>query len=600
MSDRDLLRGLKTTKDIDKHVLKVYKERYKRVYLKHPEGVIAWAEDNLRVEDKLKGEFTPINLFDYQKNALLESYKCDANGLLQHFYAIYCWARGDGKSLMSQINALYRFFNWRNQTILTASSSKENSDFLIFTELKKVITNSPMLFYLVEGDDNLLEKEVRHPRLKNIISPISTFSGIKSNANMIIFTELHELAKENYFWDLANSIRGVPNAQVVIDSIASAEGHVLHKLYETSLKNDEAGRHIYFDYVCEKNQNPLVTPAFLATQRALLPASVYDQNFRNRFGGGKRKLFNELDRRIATYIGVKDKGFDRNAIRGAVEELMDLEAEEKIYLNAKDKEKVRKIRDRIKKLNESLIRVDDFITFPATREQVSRFAKYIGVEEEPIFTIGVDRAQPYSENGDRTVLTVNARFFLGYEEKKNESGGEMEVPVFLHLMVDQRHIEDNSEQEIKNAIREIGTRYNIENIGFEDYETVDIKLWCESQGFEAELIHPNYGNQRMAFTAMFDLFVSGLYKFPSECLPEIPEYEKHDEGRGRMFWVELKDFEHDASVKKFYAPSKARKDGIKDDAVYSCAWSIFATREIPEVLLGDSIASVKGEYYGEY
>ena len=153
----DILRDLTLADKIDDKIIEEYANRYKRVY-RHPgKGLLPWIADNVRIENKTKGEWVPISLYEWQEKEFKEAMRVGSDGLMQYLYVYWCWPRGEGKSFMSWMMALDRLFNWKNQKILIASASKTNADFLHLNEMTDIIKNSPMLLHLI-GKDNLQEQ----------------------------------------------------------------------------------------------------------------------------------------------------------------------------------------------------------------------------------------------------------------------------------------------------------------------------------------------------------------------------------------------------------------------------------------------------------
>jgi len=596
--DRPTLRSIRTGDEVDKVLLQEYANRFKKTYQEWGTGIRPWVEDNVRVEDKALNAYVPVKLWPYQVKGLQDALTVGENGLLQYLYVFWCWPRGDSKSFMAQMMMLWRFFNKANQKIILGSSSKENSDFLHLNEMANLIKNSPMLLNLL-GRDNVQEKGIYFPSRGSFIEPVSTFSGLRSGVNIVSFTELHELKKEKFWIDLVTSTRAVPNAQVLVDTTASAEGHILHRMWRNAQKGDAAGKAIYFNYICDQNQSPLVTPQYLAIQKGSLPKPDYDRYFRNRWGSGGGKMFSKRLVLAGRYLGTKEDGPDVDAFKyiWSQIDLLEEDISRKEQKNV-DGRAIMHSRAELKRLYSLLVTVDEFIHLGSSRAEVRKLAKWLGTDWCNI-SGGLDRALPFSENGDRTVWSVNGRFLLGYEK---DIETDEEVPIFWDILLDLRVVEDSDEAIIKEGIFWANKEYEIEHIVMEDYQTADIRGWCENQAISCELIQANYANQVKAFTPLYQQLMKYRLKHPFASLPILDGYDKHgDEYNGNIYEVEMVAFEQNPHERKFGSPTKASVGGVKDDAVYSRAWAKYASSELIESdIAGMPVKASVGGAFGKY
>jgi hypothetical protein len=176
---------------------------------------------------------------------------------------------------------------------------------------------------------------------------------------------------------------------------------------------------------------------------------------------------------------------------------------------------------------------------------------------------GLDRALPYSKHGDRTFWTTVA---------KGKTRGEE-----YYAILNQEEIPNSSEKFIKDAILEDHYKYRFDKVAFEVYQSSDLFEWAQTEGIDAELVHPIDKVQVKSFTTLHQIVNNEQLAIP-EGLPY--EYDKGNRKNGKLpiLVKELREFEHemDGAVPKF-----GHKPGTKyhDDSVYSLNWAIHALRE---------------------
>ncbi len=213
-------------------------------YRNGAEGMIKW------VEDKVYVEITPISLDEHaygdikvwvpmnelpdtkhpetnrsykemwedQKRVLRKALKM-RNGVFLNRLIIFCWPRGEGKSLLACLVQLWKFFCWPRQQIMLGANSKDQVKFVHFDIMRDIIRNSPSLLSQV-GERNIQEKEIRLTNKKgnidSIIRSISSFTGIVSNITGYTFSEMFDMKNPKFYVQLDGSIRNIPNAVGII------------------------------------------------------------------------------------------------------------------------------------------------------------------------------------------------------------------------------------------------------------------------------------------------------------------------------------------------------------------------------------------------
>lgn len=205
--------------------------------------------------------------------------------------------------------------------------------------------------------------------------------------------------------------------------------------------------------------------------------------------------------------------------------------------------------------------------------------------------MGMDRAQPGSKLANRTFLPTVAKGRLPNEEDKRLE--------WLYFILRLTWIPSSEIKDIRTEIEDVENCFGtIDNICLEQYLAADVGSWLEEKEIDYEMVFPNYKNQYVAFTMMWQLMENGLLK-----CPDVPYYrmpgtseitlfpEKDD--LPDLFREELEVFDHDTGTRVFGSPYKKKgkkkeeEDGelavtekILDDSVFGTAWAIHAGRNI--------------------
>jgi hypothetical protein len=202
-------------------------------YREGADGLIEWAEKNVCVpiypegEDlavwcligHLPTEKNPItgrsyrDMWEAQKVVLRKALVMD-NGRFRHRLIIFCWPRGDGKSLLVCITMLWKFFCWTRQQIMLGANSRDQVKFVHYDIMRDIIINSPRLLARINGKRNIQEKEIRLKddagNVRSLIRSISSFSGIVSNITGFTFSEIFDMKNPKFYTQLYGSIRNMP------------------------------------------------------------------------------------------------------------------------------------------------------------------------------------------------------------------------------------------------------------------------------------------------------------------------------------------------------------------------------------------------------
>jgi hypothetical protein len=328
-----------------KLALKLFREVYeveteRSEYQDGAEGLIKWAEKNVRVKIKknnetvwtLLGELpddedeygrSSRKMWEKQKEEIRIALEVDEKGKFKRNLVVFCWPRGEGKSFIVILIVMWGFFNFPFFKAKLAANSKDQSDFVHFGEIREVIENSPALYEIV-GEKGIIDKEIRITKGKkgkfNSITILSTGSGLASNVNMVTQSEAFEMPDNKFFVKWYGSLRNTPNAIGLIDTTVSAKDHWLYEqLYKGYLKNPDGV--VYFSYRSNKGAdpsgywNPGMTKRQIEGYRDVFTAVDFARFFENLFDTQDIKLLSEEDIQAMRYIGVDGIVGGENSIR---------------------------------------------------------------------------------------------------------------------------------------------------------------------------------------------------------------------------------------------------------------------------------------------
>lgn len=584
--------------------------RYAR-YRNGAEGFIEWAEEHICIKviqpgsmipawtslKKLPSKPDPITGRSYkgmweQQKKVLRKALVMKNGKFKHRLIVLCWPRGEGKTFVVCYIQMWKFFCWPNQEIMLCANSKDQTKFAQYSIIRKMIENSPKLLRLV-GAKNIMEKEIRMTdRAGNTVSFIrsmSNFTGIVSNITGYAFTEMFQLKDHEFFQQVDGSIRNMPNAFGVIDSTVSPKDHILHKLYQASVKNEDET--LFFDYRYSKTGDhrdywhPEQSPQQLNSYRVKFILGGFERYFQNLWSAGTEAVFTREQVDAIGYMGMdadvkNHKGLiqvleQRNHIIDQVDYLegegLDMHSRS---LAIDEIERRLWPMDMVYKLN--LHSKDGMVM--ASIDALEALSEIL--DTDWAILAGVDRADPMKtgRTAARTIMTVVAKGLPGSasnlakvrnteEERKKAMGLE-----YVYFLICLASIGDHSLDGIKMALSDAATEFGgIDTIGVERWGMWDLKPWADDEGIALEAWMPSYSiHQRAMFGELYNLAKFGRFKSPAVRVEGSKDKD--------VLREEFLKFDHDDAKKKFGSPEKTHKYGVQDDAVYSLAGAIYGGR----------------------
>jgi len=522
-------------------------------------------------------------IWNEQKKILKEALQME-DGRFKYALIVFCWMRGDGKSLLACLVQLWKFFNFPRQQIMLGANSRDQVKFVHYDIMKDIILHSPNLLRTI-GKKNIQEKEIRFRdgkgNIQSIIRSISSFSGIVSNITGYTFSEIFDMKNPKFFVQLDGSIRNIPNALGVIDSTVSTKDHVLYELYS----NWKAGklRKVFFSYrfsklgLPEDYWNPNMDEDQLNDYRIKFPFGEFERYFLNLWSAGTIQIFSDEVIEEIGILGVDDGILNHSLVKKCVEEVaklndvIDSMVEKGFHDGVVETDKkISAITCRYKKVDDVYSLKDEFgNTKPATVDDLKKLGDLLNTDW--CILGGLDMGDPMAVRGlARTVVSVMAKGLPGSRGRVRPIG-EGESPKYVYFILHLEVVPGHSIDRIKDIFEQCHSDYDgIDVICSERYGAWDMVTWCEERKIEFEPIFPNYDRQREAFKEYYTVLSEGRLKCPT-----IAEGGSKSED---IYREELRKFDHDPAKRWFGSPEKFEKYGVQDDSIYSTAWCMYGGR----------------------
>lgn len=569
-------------------------------------GMIAWCNDYVCVPIYPPGSdipvWTPLSALPEEKNPrtgksyagmwrkqqrILKQCLKMENGRFVYRQIVFCWMRGEGKSLVVCLIQLWKFFNWPEQEITLGANSRDQIKFVHYDIIADIIRNSPDLNSVVK-DKDIREKEIRmrdwRGRIRSRIRSISSFSGIVSNITGYTFSEIFDMKNPKFYTQLDGSIRTIPNALGIIDSTVSDKLHVLYQLYQGFITGKT--KLVYFSYryseegKMEDYWNPNMDDDQLRDYEVKFPFGEYERYFLNLWSAGVKQVFTaEMVEEIG-YIGVDDLLLNHLEVQKVLvkknevqQSIGDLGERGKGFEGIVEEVQLRveNLYMRLKPVENIYSLVDEFgAQRMATIEDLYKLSEVFDTD----FAIlaGVDFGDPYATRGyARTILTVCAKGLPGSRSKPFAFVTPETAPKYIYFLLHLVNVSDHSlnvvKKELERAHEEFG---GLDTFCSERYGAWDIGEWCEERSIKFEPIFPTYDKQKEAFKIELEIVRDGLFKAPAVGV----QGSKSDDVLREEFPV----FNHDSGKRWFGSTEKLQKYGVQDDFMFSSAWCFYGGR----------------------
>lgn len=578
----------------------------KSKYRDGAEGMIRWCEDYVYVPIYPPHSDVPVwtpmrslptepdpetgksyrDMWEAQKEVLRECLVMEGRRF-KYKVIVFCWPRGDGKSLVAVLVQMWKFFCWNRQQIMLGANSRDQVKFVHLDIIKDIILHSPPLLRVVTAknvqDKQVLLRAGGSKVVTSMIRAISSFSGIVSNITGYTFSEIFDMKNPKFFVQLDGSTRNIPNALGVIDSTVSAKQHILYQLYEGARLGKT--EQVYFSYrysregKVEDYWNPHMNERQLEDYRVKFPFGEFERYFLNLWSAGVEQVFSEEMIEGWEYLGVDgEMGRGREVLR-VLEEKNRVEMQIKEMRDVKQlPEALGPMEEKIEECYSRLIPMERLYTMQAgafgrlclppletLHDLTERF------DTDWCVGVGFDRADPMKiRSNARTILSCVAKglprsrsdpFFYAYDA----------VPEYLYLLLFLAHIESSSIEDAKALLTDINAEYDgVDVICGERWGMWDLAEWCEENDINADIIYPTYDRQKEAFSEFYIPVRQGRFKSPPVPVPGSKEEN--------ILAEEARVFYHDPEKRWFGSPEKQEKYGIQDDTMFSVAWAMYGMR----------------------
>lgn len=583
-------------------------------YRDGPDGFIRWAEDHINVNITPAGgtmeKWVPLSdlpdtphpetgrsyrqMWEEQKKVLRHALIM-VGGRFQHRLIILCWPRGEGKTYVLCYILLWKFFCWPAQELVLCANSKEQTKFVQYNIIKKIIENSPKLFRMV-GRKNIQEKQIRLRDKENktvsFIKCVSSYTGTLSNITGYSFSEIFQMKDPEFFTQIDGSIRNIVNAFGLIDSTVAAKDHILYHLFEAYKKGEDET--LFFDYRYSKTGvhsdywNPNQTQAQLKSYRIKFVLGSFERYFLNLWSAGAEKVFTPEQVEAVNYLGAD--GALQNQAR-VIELLTDrrrqIDEEKRLGPVGDTVHLVQDIDKRLMPVS-SIYSLTNASGIPALApaDALDRLGEVF--DTDWAILTGMDRADPMKRrSGARTIFVAMAKGLIG--SRSNPALAALSEPSvdidpdgqpvltsvsFLYLLLRVANVEDHSIDCLKAEITHVHQEFDgIDCFASERWAAWDLGSWMTSElDVPVELIFSSYDRQLAAFTELYTVVKSGRFKSP----PTAVRGCKSDE----LLAEEMLMFDHDIDGKWFGSPEKNLRYGVQDDLMFSLAWTIYGGRAL--------------------
>jgi hypothetical protein len=537
-------------------------------------------------------------MWDEQCNIIREALRME-DGIFIYRLIVFCWMRGESKSLLACLIVVWKFFCFASQKFMLGANSKDQSRFVHYDIIRDIILNTPQLLAIV-GERNIQEKEIRLKNIKgrtvSIIRSVSSFSGILSNITGYTFSEMFDMKNPKFFTQIDGSIRNVPNAFGLIDSTVSNKQHILYQLYE-SWKNGKDPS-IFFshrqsikaDY--KDYWNPEMTQAQLDSYSYKFPLAEFAQYFKNTWEAGSDRLFTDAMVKAMRYIGYGNSLGENAKIQSI---LMDCERIENNENIGKDQKL-----SLIKNLKAPFIRISKAYSLKTEYLQ-PRCIKMSELEylsdlydTDWAIIAGADRADPMKKDiefGARTILSFVAKGLPGSRTSPRQSVSDSQSTKYIYFLIYLVHVIHSDLPSIKEFLEEVDDDLGgISSFCTERWGMWDMGEWCEERQILFEAVTPSYVKQKEGFSELFTLVKDGRFKAP----PLAVQGSKWPD----ILVEEASIFDHNKAKKLYGSPEKGERRGIQDDSMFSIGWAVYGGRLLTvDDFISRNVHTSFGEFY---
>ena len=543
-----------------------------RVFPLDSRGFFAWMDEVKPVtRSKEKGTTVPIKLLPWQKKFVTEMLKMGPDGRYIYNVGFASAQRGEGKSYILKLVAIFLFFNGYAQDIKIAGNSKDEAASVHYDEMRDLINDTPKLANFpgldVKGKHIVIMKGAKD--ILNKIECVPKASGLHPNMTLGLITELHNYTAEDrkFYTNFVSSRRGTPNAMVLVDSTVEDEGTIIHGEWKKYTAGKLKKTYFFHKDSDDGFENPETTEEFLADEAERMTEDEYRKAYGNKWGDAATTFFGAKAIRKMGIAATSDIYGATKELAHEVDTMHDLDLKLTKFVDAKVSERsISGIRSQIDEIDLRLTHMDDLYTMPAKWTDLEKLMKLFGIRAW-VIGASLDRSS-LGQDSDRTALVCVARGLVD-EFTSYYFLLDIFMPFVAEAGMLEKRLEDWRE-----------AYYDVDKIIITEHQGLDLFLWCGKNSFEADYIHTTYKYQKPRFADMYRVINKGYFKAPT-----VPYYtdEKGQlyEGytnKADIFQEELRVFRHisKGDSGKFGPPDKRKKGGIKDDVVDAVCGAIYA------------------------
>ncbi len=207
----------------------------------------------------------------------------------------------------------------------------------------------------------------------------------------------------------------------------------------------------------------------------------------------------------------------------------------------------------------------------ATREEVGKLTDLY--DTNWALLVGLDRSDPLKkQSGARTLLTAIAKGLPG-SRSNPEIMYDLGVKSYIYLLLHLAVIHSARIDDIKLELASVHSEFDgIETICGERWGLWDLGTWCDDNDILFLPVQPTKERQKEAFTELYQLYKSGLFKTPPVRVPG---------SKGRDILIEeALYFDYSPRLGAYGSPEKDEKYGVQDDAMYALGWGVWGGKNI--------------------
>ena len=578
------------------------------------EGMIRWANDNVWIPiypvGSVEAMWWPVgdlpddkhpetnksykDMWKFQQDILRECLEMK-NGRLLYRLIIFCWQRGEGKSLLTCLVQMWKFLCFPKQQIMLGANSKDQIRFAHYDIMRDTIIHSPNLIRRI-GKKNIKEKEIclrdDSGNITSTVRCISSFSGLMPNITGYTFSEMFDMKNPRFFVQLDGSTRTIPNALGIIDSTVSSKQHVLYDMFQkTATKQIKT---TYFSYRCSTKgdildyTNPNMTKTDLDDYRAKYPFGEFERYFLNLWSAGGRRIFTIPMIDEMQIMGVDDKILNHSTIHKMLVEkeeaiitanqMAEKAEDNNVMMTAIEisQRKIAEVERRINPVAGYYALADTFGTRVASFAELEKLGELLNTD----FAIlgGYDIGDPMSNKYKSNTVGIIIAKGLPNSKSKVFYGTEEAAPLYVYFVIAFATIDKHSVDGLKDFFDNAHSEYDgLDMICGERWGAWDLSSFCEERDIKFEPVYPSYDRQNDAFSEMFRIMGSGRLKCP---ITGVRGFKEED-----LFIEEMSIFDHEEPMKTgakgwFGSPEKKDRHGIQDDSIFACGWCIYGGRMV--------------------